>query len=114
VERMIDPGDLAIPGKPLLMIQTSGALRLEANVREGLISRIVLGNDYQIRIETIGKTVVSKIDEIVPYADPATRTFLIKASLPETPGIYPGMFGRLLIPKDPPRFTKGCGPGGPA
>ncbi|MCK5349271.1 MAG: efflux RND transporter periplasmic adaptor subunit, partial [Desulfobacula sp.] len=89
---------LAIPGKPLLMIQTSGALRLEANVREGLISRIVLGNDYQIRIETIGKTVVSKIDEIVPYADPATRTFLIKASLPETPGIYPGMFGRLLIP----------------
>lgn len=98
VERMIDPGDLAIPGKPLLMIQTSGALRLEANVREGLISRIVLGNDYQIRIETIGKTVVSKIDEIVPYADPATRTFLVKASLPDTPGIYPGMFGRLLIP----------------
>ncbi|MBU8848145.1 MAG: efflux RND transporter periplasmic adaptor subunit [Desulfobacterales bacterium] len=98
VERMIDPGDLAVPGKPLLMIQTSGALRLEANVREGLISRIILGNDYQIKIETIGKTVMSKIDEIVPYADPATRTFLVKASLPETPGIYPGMFGRLLIP----------------
>jgi HlyD family secretion protein len=100
VERMIDPGDLALPGKPLLIIQTSGALRLEANVREGLISRVVPGNDYQVRIETIGKTVVSKIDEIVPYADPVTRTFLVKASLPDTSGIYPGMFGRLLIPTE--------------
>ena len=98
VERMIDPGDLAVPGKPLLIIQTSGALRLEANVREGLISHVTLGNDYLVRIETIGKTVPSKIEEIVPYADPATRTFLVKASLPDTPGIYPGMFGRLLIP----------------
>ena len=98
VKRMIDPGDLAMPGKPLLVIQTSGALRLEANVREGLISRVILGNDYKVSIETIGKTVLSRIDEIVPYADPTTRTFLVKASLPGTPGIYPGMFGRLLIP----------------
>jgi len=97
-QRMIDPGDLAVPGKPLLIIQTSGSLRLEANVREGLISRIILGNDYPVKIKSLGKTIPSKIEEIVPYADPATRTFLVKASLPDTPGIYPGMFGRLLIP----------------
>ncbi|WP_457553985.1 efflux RND transporter periplasmic adaptor subunit [Desulfobacula sp.] len=97
-ERMIDPGDLAVPGKPLLIIQTSGALRLEANVREGLISRVILQNNYQVKIMTVGKTVPARIEEIVPYADPATRTFLVKASLPDTPGIYPGMFGRLLIP----------------
>lgn len=96
--RMIDPGDLAIPGKPLLIIQSSKALRLEASVREGLISRVIQGSEYEVHIKTIGKTVTSRIDEIVPYADPATRTFLVKASLPETPGIYPGMFGRLLIP----------------
>ena len=97
-ERIVDPGDMAVPGKPLLILQTSGALRLEANVREGLIHRIILGNEYQVRIKTIGKTVRSRVEEIVPYADPATRTFLVKASLPLTPGIYPGMFGRLLIP----------------
>ncbi|NOX34123.1 MAG: efflux RND transporter periplasmic adaptor subunit [Deltaproteobacteria bacterium] len=98
IKRMIDPGDLAVPGKPLLMIQTSGSLRLEANVREGMMSRVVLGHDYKVRIETIKKTVLSEIEEIIPYADPSTRTFLVKASLPDTPGIYPGMFGRLLIP----------------
>lgn len=97
-QRMIDPGDLAVPGKPLLIVQTSGALRLEANVREGLISRVRLGEAYSVRIETLGKTLSSQIDEILPYADPATRTFLVKAYLPDTPGLYPGMFGRLLIP----------------
>jgi HlyD family secretion protein len=97
-ERMADPGDLAVPGKPLLIIQTSGALRLEAHVREGLISRIKVGQNYPVAISTLNKTIDSVIEEIVPYADPATRTFLVKASLPTTPGIYPGMFGRLMIP----------------
>lgn len=97
-ERMADPGDIAVPGKPLLIIQTSGALRLEANVREGLIARVLPQNSYQVRIETLRETITSTIDEIVPYADPVTRTFLVKASLPATTGVYPGMFGRLLIP----------------
>lgn len=97
-KRMADPGDLAVPGKPLMVIQTSGALRLEASVREGLISRVILGGEYQVRIDTVQSKVDARIEEIVPYADPATRTFLVKAALPQTPGIYPGMFGRLMIP----------------
>ena len=34
----------------------------------------------------------------MPSADPATRTFLVKVGLPDLPGAYPGMFGRLLVP----------------
>ncbi|MCK5835667.1 MAG: efflux RND transporter periplasmic adaptor subunit [Desulfobacula sp.] len=98
VERLIDPGDQAMPGKPLLVVQTSGSLRLEARIREGLIQKIIQGNPYGVKIETLEKEVNAIIEEIVPYADPQTRTFLVKAALPETPGIYPGMFGRLLIP----------------
>jgi HlyD family secretion protein len=97
-QRLIDPGDLAVPGKPLLIVQTSGALRLEANVREGLIGKIILGSEHEVKIKTIGKSLVSVIEEIIPYADPDTRTFIVKAALPKTPGVYPGMFGRLLIP----------------
>ncbi len=98
VERLVDPGDQALPGKPLLIIQTSGSLRLEARVREGLIGKIIQGNPYEVGIETLETHVVAAIEEIAPYADPSTRTFLVKAALPDTPGIYPGMFGRLLIP----------------
>lgn len=98
VERRIDPGDQAVPGKPLLIVQTSGSLRLEAHVREGLIRKIIQGNLYEVGIETLETNMTATIEEIAPYANPETRTFLVKAALPETPGIYPGMFGRLLIP----------------
>jgi HlyD family secretion protein len=42
--------------------------------------------------------VTAQVEEIIPYADPRTRTFLVKAILPEIEGIYPGMYGKLLIP----------------
>jgi HlyD family secretion protein len=98
IDRNADPGDQAIPGKPLLVLQTSGSLRLEASVREGMISKIRQGGTFDVNIETLGKVIPSVIEEIVPYADPNTRTFLVKATLPKAPGLYPGMFGRLLIP----------------
>jgi HlyD family secretion protein len=98
VQRLMDPGDQAIPGRALLKIQTSGFLLLEAHVREGLIHHIVQDKEYNVKIQTVDKTVLAVIREITPYADPETRTFLVKASLSEDPGIFPGMFGRLVIP----------------
>jgi len=99
LNRMVEPGDLASPGKPLLVLQTANALRMEAYVREGLISRIKPGDRLTVYIETVGKTVDAVVEEIVPYADPQSRTFLVKAALPEIDGIYPGMYGKLRIPE---------------
>jgi len=99
-QRLADPGDLAIPGKALLSLQTSGSLRLEAMVRESLIGRVKIGQVLPVVIEALegGAPISGTVDEIEPLADPVTRSFLVKARLPERPGLYPGMFGRLLIP----------------
>ncbi|MFZ5811530.1 MAG: efflux RND transporter periplasmic adaptor subunit [Thermodesulfobacteriota bacterium] len=115
VKRLAEPGDLALPGKPLLVLHTGRALRLEALVREGLISRVRLGDAFPVRVTALAVPgaapglaggpeaggaggLSATVEEIVPSADPLTRTFLVKAALPETPGLYPGMFGRLFIP----------------
>ncbi|MDA3785671.1 MAG: efflux RND transporter periplasmic adaptor subunit [Deltaproteobacteria bacterium] len=98
LQRLVDPGDMAMPGRPLITLQTAGGLQLEASVREGLIRKIALGDELQVEITALTETVAVKVEEIVPYADPQSRTFLIKASLPEMAGLYPGMFGKLLIP----------------
>ena len=98
LRRLVEPGDLALPGKPLLVLQTAGAYRLEAHVREGLISRIRLGMKLPATIATLQKEVPTEVEEIIPYADPQTRTFLVKAALPPIVGLYPGMFGKLRIP----------------
>ena len=105
LERFVEPGDLALPGKPLLSLRTTGALRLEAFVREGLILRVSPGMSLTVDIETLGRQVVATVEEIVPYADPQSRTFLVKAALPAVENLFPGMFGKLRIPVERERIV---------
>ena len=98
VKRLAEPGDMAFPGKPLLVLQTRGALRLEAMVPESFIHRIKMGEILEVMIKAVKQSLSGSVSEIVPSADPATRSFLVKVDLPETQGLYPGMFGRLLVP----------------
>jgi len=97
-KRTAEPGDMAWPGKTLLVIQTRGALRLESMVREGLIHRIRIGSRMRVWVDALDRELEGTVDEVVPFADPVTRTFLVKVSLPPADGLYPGMFGRLLVP----------------
>ncbi len=96
--RLVEPGDLAVPGKPLLILQTIGAMRLEAFVREGLIRNIHAGKELTVLISSLDKEITGFVEEIVPSADPKTRTFLVKVGLPAVNDLYTGMFGRLVIP----------------
>ncbi|MBU1172783.1 MAG: efflux RND transporter periplasmic adaptor subunit [Proteobacteria bacterium] len=98
LKRMAEPGDMALPGKPLAIMRTSGSLRIEAYVREGLITKVSPGAELDVEIKTLNTRTKAIVDEVVPYADPRTRTFMVKAQLPDIPGIYPGMYGKLLIP----------------
>lgn len=95
-EKLAEPGDLALPGKPILTIQDPSDLRLEAEVREYLIPWLPVGAEVTVvfgpPISTVSKT---KIEERAPEADPTTRTFLVKAPLPKAAAAQPGNFGRL-------------------
>ena len=95
-EKLAEAGDLALPGKPILVLQDPSDLRLEADVREYLITHIPLGAGVQIRFgEPLNRIFESTVEERAPEADPATRTFLVKAPLPKDSGARPGNFGRL-------------------
>lgn len=98
LKRLVDPGDLAMPGKPLLLLRTDGALRLEAHVRESLIQAVHPGAQLRVELVTLEQTVDAVVEELIPYANPQSRTFLVKAALPEIVGLYPGMYGKLKIP----------------
>jgi HlyD family secretion protein len=97
-QRLVEPGDMAFPGKPLVVLQTRGALRLEALVPEGFIGRLKIGDPYDVIIDALDQTLAGRLAELVPAADPRTRSFLVKVDLPEVEGLYPGMFGRLMVP----------------
>ncbi len=98
VDRFAEAGDTVTPGQALLRLFNPGRLRVEALLRESLISRVQQGQVLGARIGALDLSVEAVVEEIVPTADPGSRSFLIKALLPKQADLYPGMFARLEIP----------------
>ena len=98
VDRTAEPGDVAQPGVPILVLYDETSLRLEAPVMEHLAVKLRQGDELKVTIDALQQEFLATVDEIVPQADAPSRSFLVKASLPKSAGLYEGMFGRLLIP----------------
>ena len=98
VDRRVEPGDLAIPGQPLLVLDDPRAYRLEAEVGESGVGRVQMGQSVPVLIDSLGRTLPGRVAEIIPAADPASRTVTVKLDLPSDPGLRSGLFGRAHFP----------------
>jgi RND family efflux transporter MFP subunit len=97
-QKSIDIGDLAVPGKPLFVLEEDAALRFEVHIPESQRRFIALGDNLPIAIESADSQTTGRVIEISPSADVASRTFLTKLEIPRANGIRSGQFGRLLLP----------------
>lgn len=98
VDRLAEPGDTAVPGRPLLRIYDPTLLRVEAPVRESLAVRLNVGDSLRVDVPALGKLVDGRIDEIVPFAERGARTLLVKVSLPRSEArLFAGMYARVAI-----------------
>lgn len=100
IDRKAEPGEQATMGRVLLTMYDPGKMRVEAYVREGLVGKLRVGQKVGVRIDSLNQTREATVDQIVPAADPSSRSFLVKALLNESAGANPGMFSRLLVPGD--------------
>jgi RND family efflux transporter MFP subunit len=100
IDKRVEVGDTATPGQILATLYDPTRMQLVASVRESLTRRLQVGQTIGVNIETLGHTCEGRVSEIVPEAEAASRTFLVKVTGPCPPGVYTGMFGRLLIPLD--------------
>ena len=93
--KTVDVGDLAAPGSPLLIVEDPQQYRIEAQVDEEQIHKIEPGSKVPVVLDAFGKgELAGTVAEIVPSADPASRTFVVKIDLPSDPAVRSGMFGR--------------------
>lgn len=98
IDKQVNVGDTAAPGKVLLTMYDPTHMQLIASVRESLAQRLKIGQTVNVWVESLAKTCHGTIREIVPQAHVGSRTFSVKVTGPCDMGTYTGMFGRLLIP----------------
>ena len=96
--KLADPGVMAAPGVPLLTVEDTRKFRLEVTVDESKIAEVKLGETVPITIDALGDAQLqSKVVQIVPAADPGSRSFLVKLELPADARIRSGLFGRAVF-----------------
>lgn len=95
-----DVGDLASPGAALLELEDTQHYRLESLVDEAHVGGIHSGDAVPVVLDALGGvTVDGVVAELVPSADAASRTSVVKIDLPANPAIRSGLFGRALFAK---------------
>jgi RND family efflux transporter MFP subunit len=99
--RRMDPGSLAAPGMPILTVESGGRFRLEADLDERNLAFAHVGETVPVSLDALGtSTLPGKVVQIVPAANPASRSFIVKIELPPNGQIRSGLFGRV-------RFARG-------
>lgn len=98
IDKKVDVGDTVTPGQTLVTLFDPKRMQLVASVRESLTHQLKEGQNIGVQIEGLDEQCSGTISEIVPEAQSTSRTFQVKVTGPCPPGIYSGMFGRILIP----------------
>jgi RND family efflux transporter MFP subunit len=101
VDTLVEVGDLAAPGRPLVRVESTEGQEIWLTVREADIHRFDVGTPIDVRLDArpdLG-TIVGAVREIIPSADPATHTFTVRVGIPDA-FVPSGLSGRAVIAGD--------------
>ncbi len=95
VDRLIEVGDMAAPGRPLLRVEDATSLRLHVSLAETQAALAQPGDSVEVTVPSLpGRAWTGTVAEVVPAVDPATRTQLVKIDLPQDAALRSGLFAR--------------------
>lgn len=106
VDRKADAGSMANPGMPLVQVEEP-AYRLAIPLDERFLGKIKVNSTIGFVSPVTGQKETVKLTQVVPAIDPATRTFMVKAELPngagsrpasEYAGLRSGLYVRCFVP----------------
>jgi len=100
-DKLVEVGDLAAPGVPLLKLENDTALEVVIPVPEVQSQRLTLASRLPLSVPAAGLELEAQVREISPTVDPASRTTQIKLLLPDAPGLRSGQFARVALLDSP-------------
>jgi RND family efflux transporter MFP subunit len=97
-QKMAHAGDLAAPGRPLLVLENPDKLQVQTSVTRDVFSQLKVGTAVAIQVDGRNGDVAGKVANLVPAADPVTRSYLVKIDLPQGHGLRSGSFVQVAFP----------------
>jgi RND family efflux transporter MFP subunit len=98
--RLINPGEYATPGKPVVRLVDIGSTEVSAQIPIEMANYLRDGQTVSVQIEGHGAT--ANVRAIVPVGDIASRTIEIRLTLPSGIG-FVGDAVKVFIPSAAPR-----------
>jgi multidrug efflux system membrane fusion protein len=95
VDKKADPGSMAMPGMPLLLIEAP-QYQVETSLDESLWGKVKPGMALRIEAPSAGFSGTAKVAEVVPSIDRMTRSFTVKLESPST--LTSGQFVKVYVP----------------
>lgn len=107
-QRLTEPGEMAQPGRPLMLIYEPGALRAVADVPQQQLASLGRGAlQAKVEFPESGRWLDAASVTVLPAADPRTHTARVRVALPaDAAGVVPGMAARVhFLVGSAPRLT---------
>jgi RND family efflux transporter MFP subunit len=107
-QRLTEPGEMAQPGRPLMLIYEPGALRAVADVPQQQLASLGRGAlQAKVEFPESGRWLDAASVTVLPAADPRTHTARVRVALPaDASGVVPGMAARVhFLVGSAPRLT---------
>ena len=92
-QKMASKGDLASPGRPVLVVENQQKLMVQTAVSDETYSHLKLGGHAMVEIA--GKEYKGIIARLVAASDPMSHTHLVKLMVPDVQGLVSGSFARV-------------------
>lgn len=98
--KMIEAGNMANPGMPLINMESAGDMKVIAHLGEKDVSSVSVGTLVTVEVTSLSGAVFEvPLTKVVPTANPGSRTYDIEASLVSTDArLKSGMFARMTVP----------------
>ena len=101
--QLVNAGDLATPGLPLLEVEGTDVFQVEAGIPDSLAPRLVVGTPLTVEVPTDGIAFVGQLVELSSAADANARTVPAKISIPAGSAVRSGQYARVQVPGAPIR-----------
>jgi RND family efflux transporter MFP subunit len=101
--KLVNAGDLAAPGQPLLEVEGTGAFEIDADIPDSLASALAPGSTVLVTLPASNASFEGIIAELSSAADPVARSVGAKITVPPTATVRSGQFARVQVPGAPTR-----------